>query len=82
MYRLSKGVVLGAALLTGSEALAAAAISQSVLARRQLSVCMTKQMLASRTLSYYEATKLCKERLKSQADALTARNEGKPANAR
>jgi hypothetical protein len=82
MNWLSKGVVLGAALLTGSEALAAAAISQSVLARRQLSVCMTKQMLASRTLSYYDATKLCKERLKSQADALTARNEGKPANAR
>jgi hypothetical protein len=39
-------------------------------------------MLASRTLSYYEASKICKERLKSRAEALTARNDGKPANAR
>jgi hypothetical protein len=82
MNWLSVGVVLGAALLYGSEAMATSTESQSVIARRQLSACMTKQMQASRTLSYNEATKLCKERLKSQTDGLTARNEGKPANAR
>jgi hypothetical protein len=82
MNCLTIGVVLGAALLVGTEAMATAAVSQSVISRRQLSDCMTKQMLASRTVSYYAAEKVCKERLKSRAEALTARNEGKPANAR
>jgi len=74
--------VLGSTLVFGSGAIAGSTLSQSVVTHRQLSDCMTKQMLASRTLSYYAAEKICKERLKSAADALTARNEGKPANAR
>jgi hypothetical protein len=86
MHSLSIGVIIGAALLSGNPAIATATTtttaSPSVIARRQLSDCMTKQMLASRTLSYYEASKLCKARLKAEADALTARNEARPANAR
>jgi hypothetical protein len=74
--------VLGAALVFGSVATAGTTVSKSVITQRQLSDCMTKQMLASRTLSYYAAAKICKERLKTAAEALTARNEGKPANAR
>jgi hypothetical protein len=84
MHSLSIGVIIGAALFSGNTAMATTTTtaSPSVIARRQLSDCMTKQMLASRTLSYYEASKRCKARLKSGADALTARNEARPANAR
>lgn len=86
MHSLSIGVLVGAALSCGSATMATAmpatTASQSVIARRQLSDCMTKQMLANKTLSYYAASKLCKARLKSQADALTSRNEARPANAR
>ena len=68
---------------------AADAASPTSPSRRQLSGCMTKQMTASRTISYNEASKVCKDQLKSQNDALVeapndnlAANEAKPANAR
>ena len=39
---------------------------------------MTKQMSASRTISYNEATKVCKDLIKSQNGSIVASNEAKP----
>ncbi len=53
--------------------------------RHRVADCMSRQMAASRTLSYYAAQALCEEQLKAQdktraEDALKARND-KPATA-
>jgi hypothetical protein len=40
--------------------------------RRQLAVCMNKQMSASRTISYNQATAVCKAQLKPKAPALAS----------
>jgi hypothetical protein len=40
--------------------------------RRQLAVCMNKQMSASRTISYNQATAVCKAQLKPKAAALAS----------
>jgi hypothetical protein len=45
---------------------AADAGSRAASAKRQLIMCMTKRMSDSRTLSYNEASKLCKEQLEAQ----------------
>ncbi len=49
--------------------------------KRQVSECMTRQMSMSRTLSYNEASRLCKAQLKSQSAALTA-TAAKPGTSR
>ena len=41
---------------------------------RQLADCMSRRMSADRTLSYYVASKSCKEWLRSEAGHLTASN--------
>jgi hypothetical protein len=69
-------------LATGSAAMAAPAPSQAALYKKQLIGCMTKQMSASRTISYNEATKVCKDLIKSQSDTLVASNATKPGTAR
>lgn len=79
---LAVGVVIGASLVVANSASATTAAHQAMLIRHQLSDCMTKQMAASKTISYYEALKVCKERLKAQAAGLSASNAAKPANAR
>ncbi len=40
--------------------------------RRQLAICMNKQMSASRTISYNEATAVCKAQLKVKAPTLAS----------
>jgi hypothetical protein len=47
----------------------AGATSSAAIARRQLNDCMSKRMAATKTLSYNEATKICKERLGVPSDA-------------
>jgi len=48
--------------------------------RRQLAICMSKQMSASRTISYNAATAVCKAQLKRKAPALASSIESKPAS--
>lgn len=74
--------LIGASVAAISQAVAVTPVSHAILNRRQLADCMTKQMAASRTISYNEASKVCKDRIKAQADSLEARNEARPANAR
>jgi hypothetical protein len=53
-------------------------LSRPVSPRRQLTVCMNKQMSASRTISYNEATAVCKAQLKAKAPALASSTQPKP----
>jgi hypothetical protein len=76
------GMVLFVSFLWSTGAMALTPASQAIVNRRLVSNCMSRQMAASRTLSYNEASKLCKDRIKSEADALSASNQAKPANAR
>ena len=46
--------------------------------RRQMALCMNKQMAASRTLSYNEAARLCKERAKDQQIAAASAAPASP----
>ena len=83
MKWLAVGVAIGACLPAAHFARAATPpVSQATLNRRQLSECMTREMAASRTISYYAASKLCRDRIKAQAEDLSAGNQAKPANAR
>ena len=50
-------------LILGAQTLSAQPESPAVLARHQLSECMSKRMSANRSLSYNEALRACKERL-------------------
>ena len=56
--------------------------SQASVHRRQLVACMTKQMSSSRTISYIEATKVCKELQKSQSSTLADNENPPPASTR
>jgi hypothetical protein len=47
--------------------------------RRQLAACMNKQMSASRTISYNQATAVCKAQLKPKAAALASSIQPKQA---
>jgi hypothetical protein len=57
-----KAVALGG-LILGAQTAGAQPESPAVIAKHQLVECMTKRMSASRTLSYNEAMRACKERL-------------------
>ena len=46
--------------------------NRAVSPRRQLTACMNKQMSASRTISYNQATAVCKAQLKPKAPALAS----------
>lgn len=56
----------------------AAAGSHPLSAKRQLVVCMTKRMSESRTLSYNDAGKQCKESLLAQRATLASSVSAKP----
>jgi hypothetical protein len=47
-------------------------LNRPVSPRRQLATCMNKRMSASRTISYIEATAMCKAQLKAKAPTLAA----------
>jgi hypothetical protein len=55
----------------GIQALAAD-LTRPVSPRRQLTICMNKQMSASRTISYNEATAVCKAQLKAKTPTLAS----------
>jgi hypothetical protein len=57
---------------------AADASPRPLSAKRQLVMCMTKRMSDSKTLSYNEASKLCKEQLEAQRATLTTSVLAKP----
>jgi hypothetical protein len=48
--------------------------SAAIIAKHQLSECMSKQMSANRTLSYYDAMRACKQRLQPPKDTLASIN--------
>ena len=48
--------------------------SAVVIAKRQLSDCMTKRMSADKGLSYNDARRVCKERLQPPKDTLASIN--------
>jgi hypothetical protein len=79
-------VALAASLVVASASLVASATAANsvppVSNKRLLISCMTKQMAASRTISYNEATKVCKELIKSQRDEVIASNDSKSGRAR
>lgn len=75
-------MVIGLSAIVSAQALAVTPASQAALSRRQLSDCMMKEMAASRTMSYNEASKVCKDRSRSQGESPAAGIEAKPANAR
>ncbi len=47
-------------------------LNRPVSPRRQLTVCMNRQMSASRTISYNQATAVCKAQLKAKAPTLAS----------
>ena len=55
-------------------------LNRPVSPRRQLAVCMNKQMSASRTISYNEATAVCKAQLKAKEPTLASSIQGKPTS--
>jgi len=48
--------------------------SAAIIAKHQLSECMSKQMSANRSLSYNDAMRLCKQRLQPPKDTLASIN--------
>jgi hypothetical protein len=66
--------VASSLILLGSAAATAQPENPAVIAKRQLSECMTKRMSANRNLSYNEAMRVCKERLQPPKDTLAAIN--------
>ena len=61
-------LIAGSALILGAQTIAARPESPAVIAKHQLSECMTKRMSADRNLSYNEALRACKERLQPPKD--------------
>jgi hypothetical protein len=63
-------IALGVVMLTGAQAIAVDAVSQSTMKRRQLIVqvsnCMKKRMSANREISYNAASKVCKDQVNNQ----------------
>jgi ABC-type proline/glycine betaine transport system permease subunit len=74
---LTIAVMAGAALIC-AQALADP-MSHSVSNKHQLIACMTKRMSASRSVSYNDAAKLCKDQLKAQNSSVTPSAAVKPA---
>jgi len=54
--------------------------NRAVSPRRQLTACMNKQMSASRTISYNQATVVCKAQLKAKAPTLASSIQPKQAS--
>jgi hypothetical protein len=64
--------VIGA-LLLGAQAVAVDSTNPPT-ARRQLMDCMNRRMSANKTLSFNQATKVCKEQQKAKDAALASNN--------
>jgi hypothetical protein len=61
-------------LILGAHTALAQPQSAAVLAKRQLSECMSKRMSADKGLSYNDARRVCKERLQPAKDTLASIN--------
>jgi len=61
-------------LILGAQVVGAQPESPAVIAKHQLSECMTKQMSANRSLSYNDAMRACKQRLQPPKDTLASIN--------
>lgn len=72
MKRFLKAIACSSLILS-AQTLCARPESAAVVARHQLSECMTKRMAANHGLSYNEAMRVCKERLQPPKD-LAANN--------
>jgi hypothetical protein len=74
MSRIMLAVIIIAAAVNAAGVATAATPSntRSLSPRQQLNACMTKAMAASRTLSYNEASKMCKAQLKPNPPALAS----------
>ncbi|HTC37769.1 MAG TPA: hypothetical protein VK693_02405 [Steroidobacteraceae bacterium] len=73
MKRSSKAIACGS-LIVAAQVVGAQPQSAAVIARHQLSECMSKQMSADRSLSYNDAMRLCKQRLQPPKDTLASIN--------
>jgi hypothetical protein len=67
-------VLAGSSLLLGAHTIGAQPESPAVIAKHQLSECMTKRMAADKSVSYNEAMRACKERLLPPKDTLASIN--------
>jgi hypothetical protein len=72
MTAVALTIGLGGAVLIGAPAVSAPPTSQSALMKRQINDCMTRRMGASRTLSYKDAMRACKERIQPAKEALAS----------
>ena len=82
MNRIVRFIVLAVGPCIGLQAIAAQSPSgRPISPRHQLVACMTRQMSASRTISYIEATTVCKAQLKTKAPTLAATAPDKPTTA-
>ena len=82
MMRVLTMITAAGVMLLGVQALAADPASRAKNSRRQLVGCVIKRMSASRTVSYNEATKACKEQFKPQNDDLASNTPVKPGSGR
>jgi hypothetical protein len=78
MNRIFPLLAMTSALLIGIRTFADP--TSAAMNRRQMVSCMTKQMSASKTISYNEATKLCRDQLKSQNGSVATNTAAKPVN--
>ena len=68
MKRFIAAIGLSSAILLIAAAATAQPESPAVIAKRQLSECMSKHMSADKGLSFNEARRMCKERLQPPKD--------------
>ena len=61
-------------LILAAQLVDAQPLSPAVIAKHQLSECMSKQMSANRSISYNDAMRACKQRLQQSKDTLASIN--------
>jgi hypothetical protein len=65
-------VLAASILVLGAQNIGAQPESPAVIAKHQLSECMTKRMSADKGLSYNDAMRACKERMQPPKDTLAS----------
>lgn len=82
MNRVLTVIATAGVMLVGAQAIAVDSAGQSRIPRRQMMDCMMKRMSSDKSLSYNEATKVCKDLLRTQNDKLASNTPIKPVNGR
>jgi hypothetical protein len=80
MNRWVRMIVLLGGASCAVQAVAVEAANRQPSPRRLLVACMNKHMAASRTISYNEASALCKAQLKAAEPPLESNAQPKPVN--